>query len=242
MKDRPTDQAPPQRPSTQVTHPPDAAPSAALLAPHQTIREMVSAVRHATPPSGESRRSFQLCDTCLATLSRHLAAVQEVLHPAVRRHLPEGKAWVADQVHLDRHIERVMRAIEGSLYGEVHDLRLSRQQMWDELERLLDLHDDAEEQILAALMQQLTPEQQKSFAAEFVAAVRSAPTRPHPYSPHSQALGRWSHRVWSLADRAMDEMDGRVIPHEPPKPASPKTLWGQYLLGQPIVEETKDER
>jgi hypothetical protein len=40
----------------------------------------------------------------------------------------------------------------------------------------------------------------------------------------------------------MDEMDGRVIPHEPPKPASPKTLWGQYLLGQPIVEETDVER
>jgi hypothetical protein len=149
---------------------------------------------------------------------------------------------VADQVHLARHIERVMRAIEGSLYGEIHDLPLSRQQMWDELVGLLDDHDRTEEEAVAELAERLTPEQQESFGAAFTGAVRRAPTRPHPYSPHSHALGRWSHRMWSLADRAMDEMDGRVIPHEPPKPASPKTLWGQYLLGQPMVEETDAER
>jgi hypothetical protein len=241
MKGRPTDQAPGPRPS--VTHPPGTDLSAVVLAPHQTIREMVSAARDAPPISGEPRRLFQLYDTCLATLSRHLAAVQEVLYPAVRRHLlPEGKAWVADQVHLARHIERVMRAIEGSLYGEVHDLLLSRQQMWDELVGLLDDHDRAEDEVVAVLAQRLAPDQQESFAAAFAAAVRCAPTRPHPYSPHSYALGRWSHRMWSLADRAMDEMDGRVIPHEPPKPPSPKTLWGQYLLGQPMVDETDGER
>ena len=243
MKDRSTDQAPRQRPTARVTHAPGTALSAVVLAPHQAIREMVSAAQHAPPISGEPRRLFQLYDTCLATLSRHLAAVQEVLYPAVRRHLPpEGKAWVADQVHLARHIERVMRVIEGSLYGEVHDLLLSRQQMWDELIRLLDDHDRAEEEAVAVLLQRLTPDQQESFGAAFAGAVRRTPTRPHPYSPHSQALGRWSNRMWSLADRAMDEMDGRVIPHEPPKPPSPKTLWGQYLLGQPMFEETNGER
>ena len=241
MKGRPTDQAPGPRPS--VTHPPGTDLSAVVLAPHQTIREMVTAARDAPPISGEPRRLFQLYDTCLATLSRHLAAVQDVLYPAVRRHqLPEGEAWVADQVHLARHIERVMRAIEGSLYGEVHDLWLSHQQMWDELIRLLDDHDRAEEEAVAALAQRLTPEQQESFGAAFAGAVRRAPTRPHPYSPHSHALGRLSNRMWSLADRAMDEMDGRVIPHEPPKPPSPKTLWGQYLLGQPMIEEPDGER
>ena len=243
MKDRPTDQALQQRPSARVTHPPGTALSAVVLAPHQAIREMVSAARQAPAVSGEPRRLFELYDTCLATLSRHLAAVQDVLHPAARRHLlPEGKTWVAEQVHLARHIERVMRAIEGSLYGEVHDLLLSRQQMWDELIRLLDDHDRAEEEAVAVLVQRLTAGQQESFDAAFANAVRCAPTRPHPYSPHGHALGRWSHRMWSLADRAMDEMDGRVIPHEPPKPPSPKTLWGQYLLGQPMVEETDGER
>ena len=243
MKDRSSDQAPRQRPSARVTDPPGIAVSEVVLAPHQAIREMVNAARHATPTAGEPRRLFQLYDTCLATLSRHLAAVQEVLYPAVRRHLsPEGKAWVADQVHLARHIERVMREIEGSLYGEVHDVRLSRQEMWDELIRLLDDHDRAEEEALAVLVPRLTTDQQETFGAAFAGAVRRAPTRPHPYSPHSQGLGRLSHRMWSLADRAMDEMDGRVIPHEPPKPPSPKTLWGQYLLGQPMVEETDRER
>jgi hypothetical protein len=243
MKDRSTDQAPRQRPSARVTHPPGTALSSVVLAPHQAIREMVSAARQAPAISGEPRRLFQLYDTCLATLSRHLAAVQEVLYPAVRRHLlPEGKAWVADQVHLARHIERVMRVIEGSLYGEVHEVGLSHQQMWDGLVRLLDDHDRAEEEAVAVLGQRLTPDQQESFAAAFAGAVRCAPTRPHPYSPHSHALGRLSHRMWSLADRAMDEMDGRVIPHEPPKPPSPKTLWGQYLLGQPMFEETEGER
>ena len=242
MKDRPTDQAPRSRPAAQVTSLPATALSAVVLAPHQAIREMVSAARQAPAISGEPRRLFELYDTCLATLSRHLAAVQDVLHPAVRRHLPEGKAWVAEQVHLARHIERVMRAIEGSLYGEVHDLLLSRQQMWDELIRLLDDHDRAEEEAVAALAQRLTPAQQESFGAAFVGAVRCALTRPHPYSPHSHALGRLSNRMWSLADRAMDEMDGRVIPHEPPKPPAPKSLWGQYLLGQPMLEEKDRER
>ena len=242
MKDRSTDQALQQGPSARVTHPPGTALSEGVLAPHQTIREMASAARQAPETSGEPRRLFELYDTCLATLSRHLAAVQDVLYPAVRRHLPEGKAWVADQVHLARHIERVMRAIEGSLYGEVHDLLLSREQMWDELIRLLDDHDRAEQEAVAVLVQRLTPDQQESFGAALASAVRFAPTRPHPYSPHGHALGRWSHRMWSLADRAMDEMDGRVIPHEPPKPPAPKSLWGQYLLGQPMLEEKDRER
>ena len=150
MKDHSTYQAAPLRSSAQVTDPAGTAFSAVVLAPHQAIREMVSAARDAPPISGEPRRLFQLCDTCLATLSRHLAAVQDVLYPAVRRHLlPEGKAWVADQVHLARHIERVMRAIEGSLYGEVHEVLLSRQQMWDELVGLLDVHDRAEDEVVA---------------------------------------------------------------------------------------------
>jgi hypothetical protein len=174
----------------------------------------------------------------LATTSGHLAAAEEILYPAARRRLPDGRDRVTAQMHLSRQLERVLRDIEGSLYGDVFVADAARAGLWDEAARLLAQHAESEQELVTTLAEVLDTDEQRKVGESFAAAVERAPTRPHPYSPHSAVLGRVSNRLWSLADRAMDTMDNRSVPHKPaPPPAPSDSRWGQYVLGQPAFDE-----
>ncbi|HEY8113854.1 MAG TPA: hypothetical protein VII16_13500, partial [Actinomycetes bacterium] len=62
----------------------------------------------------------------------------------------------------------------------------------------------------------------RRIAVAFVHTFDRAPTRPHPYTPHSRRLGRAMHRIFSAVDRAMDVMDSRITPQRPVAP-QPRT-------------------
>jgi hypothetical protein len=207
----------------------------AIIGPHDQIQDMMTAAKEGSPVFGDPRRLFALTDTFLATLSRHLAAVEDVVYPELRKRVPDGRPVAAEQIHLSRQMELVMRMIEGTFYGDAYAIAVPRVVLWDDIAAQFDEHDTAEKDVVRWLEEAIDQEQQEHLAAAFAKAVEHAPTRPHPYSPHSAVLGRLSHRLWALADRALDTMDGRIIPTQPPKVhGRPDSLLTQYLLGHEL--------
>jgi hypothetical protein len=180
-------------------------------------------------------------DAEVATLSGHLAAVEAVLYPVARRRLAGGRAEVAAQQRLSRRIERLMRLIEGHFYGEVHAIDFSVEPLQRQLAQLVEASRRSELDLAGRLDATLTAAQRRAVAADFAAAMRHAPTRPHPYTPHARGLAGFVFRVCSLWDRAFDVMDNRTVPGQTlRRRVRPPTLWGRYVLA-PSFEESADD-
>lgn len=215
----------------------------AVVRRHDDVRRQLGLAREAAQQPGDPRSALPTCDTFVATLSEHLAAAEEVLYPAVRRRLPQGGQRVGQQMQRIRRMERALREVEASLYGDSFARGSRRQRVWDEIQAAFAEYQDAERQIARELDASVEPAAARKLADRFEGAALRAPTRPHPYSPHSRVLGGLSNRIWSIADRALDTMDNRSVPRPPPGPhPSADTRWGQYLLGQPAFEEAPDPR
>jgi len=216
----------------------DRSAADAVLDPHATIGKLFFEARSAEPTQEDPRLPFAKCDTFVATLSRHLAAVEDVVYPAARRDVDNGPSRVAQQVRLSRGLELTMRALVGTFYGDAYYPSEVRDLLWDRMSKLLTLHDDAERPVVADLDAHMSPPEKRTFMVEFAEAVESAPTRPHPYSPHSTWLSPAQHRLWAIADRAMDSMDNRIIPAvRRPQITDPDSLLTQYLSGSPQFAE-----
>lgn len=215
----------------------------AVLAPHHEITELFTDARVAAPTQDDPRKPFAHCDTFLATLSRHLAAVEDIVFPEARRRMTRGPRLVAQHVRLTRGLELTMRALEGSFYGDSYYPADVRDLLWERMDQLLTMHDDAERSLVVTLSERLTQPEQRALIVKYGDAVETAPTRPHPYSPHSTWLSPAQHRLWAIADRAMDSMDNRIIPSARKRPrADPESLLSQYLTGAPqFREEPPDE-
>ncbi|MCI0688167.1 MAG: hemerythrin domain-containing protein [Sporichthyaceae bacterium] len=208
---------------------------------HQRLRGMLRAAMAATSDPADPRRPQALCDTFLATLSRHLAAVEDVLYPALHAVQPHGRAAAISQVHAAREMERQMRQLEGSFYGDHFAVSTPHAQLWAETAAMFESHVRDEERLTTRLDSELPEPQRRALVDAFLSQFDAAPTRPHPYSPHSRRAGRLSHKLWSWADRAMDVMDNRRIPHKPPVPhPSRNSRWTQYVLGRARFEPSAE--
>ena len=179
-----------------------------------------------------------MCEAFLAALSRHISAVEDVLYPAVRRLAPDGRSATLAHLHAAREIERSMRQLEGSFAGDRYAVVTPRTELWSRLVTLFESHVQDEERLASRLDADLAEPERSALATQLVARHEVAPTRPHPNSPHSMRAGRLTHRLWSLADRAMDAMDNRLTASRAAVPRPIKnSRWTQYLLGRPQFEE-----
>ena len=76
-----------------------------------------------------------------------------------------------------------------------------------------------------------------TLTEDLLEAEEVAPTRAHPFSPHTGMAGRMAHRMWRMADNAWDSAEGRVVPikyHVHPKRDS---ALSHYLYGTPMSQE-----
>jgi hypothetical protein len=206
---------------------------------HAAISAAFQAATASEPGHLEPRRQLTAADGFLATLCRHVAAVEDVMYPAVRR-LPNGRETVRLGLYQLRDLELCTRHLIASLYGELHEAT-PRGQLWRRMAARLAEHVTDEEALCKRLDDALPEPERRRLADEFVGVFDRAPTRPHPYIPHSPRLGRTMHRIWSAVDRAMDVMDSRIIPQRPSDPRPLKrTLWGQYLIGTPDLPDVPE--
>jgi len=204
----------------------------ALLGPHEPIVHLLGEAAAASPSLINPRKPFEVIDTFVAALSQHLAAAEDVVHPVVRARMSDGKTLTMAQAHIAREMDFVMRQIETCLYGESHAIALPWPLLWDRMDMLMNRHMQAEGQLAAHIVATLSPEEHEKLARRFNETVEREPTRPHPYSPHAPSLSRMAHRFWAFADRALDTMDNRIVPHRPPRlNPKPDSLLTHYLTG-----------
>lgn len=219
---------------------PESLRSAALGA-HAQLEAQLDAVEHGVPSRAEPHHLRELADTFMATSSRHLAAVDDVLLPVARARLVDGHAMVANYVAQAKGLEQALHAVKACLYGDVHARRLHGDALLDEVRRLLAEHETREAVILDGLIS-LPDDDVAGLTARLRRTEEHAPTRPHPYTPHTGVLGRMVHRAWSVCDSFWDSAEGRVIPHRirPPHPRR-DSLVTRYVLGAPRFDEPRSE-
>jgi len=213
------------------------------LGPHERIEELLSTLSAEQPTNAEPRRILELADTFMATTSRHLAAVDEALLPVARKHLPDGHDLIVAYVAQARELEQTLHAVKASIYGDVNAQRLHADTLLEEARKLLAEHHERESVLVDGVVESLADEDLDELAARLHRTEEHAPTRPHPYTPHTGLLGRAVSRVWSVIDSFWDSAEGRVIPHRvrPPHPRR-DSLLTRYMLGAPRFDDTERRR
>jgi hypothetical protein len=205
-------------------------------ATHRSLEERVSAARTPSP-----NRPRDTTDAFLAATSRHLAAVEAVLVPRVRKQSPEGALLSVEYLEAARSLEQTLTLVKARLYGEAHAARLPWPRLWGVVQRQLTEHNRLEVRLVDELIRYDDPADLDGLAQRVFDAETRAPTRPHPHLPHTGRASLVARRLWAVADRAWDKAEGRVVP-EPVRPVPHRhdSLLGQYLVGDPHFEEHAD--
>jgi hypothetical protein len=205
----------------------------ALTYEHAKIRELAAPAQH--PAAARPDRRHET-DWFYAIAAQHLAAAEDVLLPHVRR-LPDGRELVTTYVENARQLERSLRFLKARQYGDSRVLYLHPEQVWRVVYQLLAEHEHLEAECCQKLGEEMDSDHVSSLTEKLLSAEEVAPTRAHPFSPHTGTAGRLAHRMWRIADNAWDSAEGRVVPtryHVHPKRDS---ALSHYLRGTPIDED-----
>jgi hypothetical protein len=209
----------------------------ALTYEHARIRELAEPAHHPDAAHPEQRHQT---DWFYAIAAQHLAAAEDVLLPHVRR-LPDGDELVTRYVGNAKELERSLRFLKGRQYGDSRFVDLQHDDLWRQIDRLLDEHESMEATYSRRISEQLDGQDVNRLTEDLLEAEEVAPTRAHPYTPHTGTAGRLAHRMWRMADTAWDSAEGRVVPtkyHAHPKRDS---ALSHYLYGTPMPHEEEHQ-
>lgn len=204
------------------------------------VRARLEAVKVIESPPDRPREGYERLDTFLAETSRHLHAVDAVLLPAVRHDVPDGRSLVHDYLRSEKELEVVLVHVKAHEYGSVYETPYTWDDVWAELDRKLADH-QRHEQVLGDLLDRALDDEELARLGERLhTAEPTAPSRPHPYTPHSGLPGLVARRVMGVADRFWDTVEGRMYPEPKRTPKKPPGLVAQYFLASPRFDEDKD--
>jgi hypothetical protein len=206
---------------------------------HDGLTERLEAARSMGVPADEPRLGYERIDTFLAGASMHLHAVDQVLLPTARRQLPQGGDVVHEYLRSAKELEVVLAHVKAHEYGSVYETTFGWPAVWDDVGTALDGQWEWEEQIGSWLTEALDDAEVDRLTQRLSDAEAHAPTRPHPYVPHTGVLGSVSRRVMHTADGFWDHVEGRMNPVPAPEPKKPPGRMAQYLLGDPRFDEEK---
>jgi hypothetical protein len=203
---------------------------------HENLAARLEGARAMAGTREQPRKAYEDIDTFLAIASRHLGAVDAVLLPHVRK-VDHGSELVHDYVRAERELEVTLAHVKAHAYGSTYESRYTWPDTWDDVDETLARHRACETALADALSAALTPAALDDLAEALQSAEANAPTRPHPYAPHTGVAGSVSRRFLHAVDAFWDTAEGRMapVPDPPPKPR-PGLVW-QYLLADPRFDE-----
>ncbi|WP_328524258.1 hypothetical protein [Kribbella sp. NBC_00359] len=210
----------------------------ALTYEHARIRELAGPAHDPAAAHPERRHET---DWFYAIAAQHLAAAEDILLPHVRR-LPDGEELVTRYVGNAKELERSLRFLKGRQYGDSRFLDLRVDEIWQQIDRLLMRHETMETEYSQRISELLDDSEVNKLTEKLLEAEEIAPTRAHPFSPHTGMAGRMAHRMWRMADTAWDSAEGRVVPikyHAHPKRDS---ALSHYLYGTPMSPEDDQQK
>ena len=208
-----------------------------VVATHESLQQRLE---EATRPGEVQPREHRArVNAFMAATSRHLAAVDEAVVPELAHRLPEGRERVKAYLHEAKLLEQALVRLKARLYGEIHIAHVPWSQVLGEVRRQLETHNAMEQELVHELTETMDREACQALADRVYRAELRAPTRAHPYLPHTGILGTAARRVWTVADKFWDNAEGREIPapvRPQPKDHSHDSLLSQYLVGEPLMD------
>lgn len=207
---------------------------------HLTDRFSRASAQVSTP--GQPRKAFEEIDTFLAIASRHLAAVDAVLLPVAQTRLDHGGDEVHDYLRAARHLEVVLAHVKARAYGSVYETGYHWGDVWDDVRSALEDHRDRETHLAGRLSEALAADELDLLVEQLHHVEPTAPTRPHPYAPHTGFPGLVARKVMHAADAFWDTVEGRMVP-DPARPRRKKPgLLAQYFLADPRFDPDEPVR
>jgi len=208
---------------------------------HDELSGQLEDARAALGSVQQSRRGCPPIDLFLSGTSQHLHAVDAVLLPAARR-CENGADLVHSYLHASRELEVVLAHVKAHEYGSAYETSYDWTSVWGDVDTALEDHWVQEEAVADCLTAELPDEVVEDLVTTLRDAERKAPTRPHPYLPHTGATGSVTRGVMRHVDAFWDAAEGRFTP-EPARPPKKKPgLIGQYIMADPRFDEQDQER
>jgi len=186
---------------------------------------------------GQPRKAYEGIDTFLAIASKHLNAVDATLLPTARKRLPDGHHVVHDYLHSARHLEVMLAHVKARAYGSVFEAGHHWNEVWADVAEALSAHRRCESDLAEQLTATMDGGELDELTEKLHRAESHAPTRPHPYAPHTGLPGLVVRRIMHAVDSFWDTAEGRMDP-TPNRPQKKKPgLLGQYFLADPRFDE-----
>lgn len=212
----------------------------AIRTTHDGLAHRLDAARAMGGRPDDPRLERVRIDDFLAATSKHLHAVDTVLLPAARR-CAGGRAIVHDQVRTTKELEVELAHVKAHEYGSTWETPKRWSRVWDAVAQRLDEERRHEEQLADRLTETLDDDSLERLAERLTLTEPRAPSRPHPYAPHTGPLGGLARAMLAWVDAFWDTAENRIVPGPPAKPHKPPGLLGQYLLGDPRFDEKEPQ-
>jgi hypothetical protein len=204
---------------------------------HDGLAERLDSARATSAPTDGPRLDYERIDMFLASASQHLHAVDAVLLSPARKRIPDGGHLVHDYLRAARGFEVVLAHVKAHEYGSVYESAYAWPGVWSDVRGAMFDHRRHEEVLADRLTETLDDPQLDRLTGRLRDAELAAPTRPHPYSPHTGLLGLLTRKVMHTADSFWDAVEGRMVPHPDVVPKKPPGRFGQYVLADPRFDE-----
>ena len=211
--------------------------SSSVLHTHELLATRFDHASAMMRTPGQPRKGYEQIDTFLAIASKHLSGVDAALLPAVRTHVPDGGHVIHDYLRAARELEVALAHVKAREYGSVFQAGRPWQSVWADVGTALTAHRRRECELVAMLADVLDAAALDQLTERLYHAETAAPSRPHPYAPHTGLPGIVARRVMHAADAFWDAAEGRMVP-EPVRPEhkTPGKM-AQYLLADPRFDE-----
>ena len=199
--------------------------------------ERLESARAMEAPAERPRDGYERIDAFLATTSKHLHAVDAVLLPPVRREVAGGSDLVHEYLRSAKELEIVLAHVKAHEYGSVYETAFAWPEVWADVDAALADHQRHERELGVRLTAVLDDPELDRLAQRLYHAELAAPSRPHPYTPHTGLLGLVARRVMHAVDGFWDAVEGRMVPGPAPEPKKPPGRIAQYFLADPRFDE-----
>jgi hemerythrin superfamily protein len=146
-----------------------------------------------------------LADELTMELVRHSVAEEEHLYPAVRRYVDGGDDIADKEIADHSEVERMLKELEDCRPTDGRFDALMAQ-----LKSSVTAHvRDEEGRLFPLLAESCSAEALDELGQKVRAAKESAPTRPHPSTPHTPAANKLLAPGIGMVDRVRDMLTGR---------------------------------